>query len=339
MEPPERMAWDARVSAMGGHLLQSWSWGELKRQFGWSAERISAGTACAQVLFRTVPGGLGSLAYVPRGPAADLGDVEGVRALLEALRPAARKRRAICLKVEPNCEETPDLEGGLRAMGFRTSPQAVQPRRTILVDLEGSPEAVLERMKQKTRYNIRLAERKGVTVRSGSEADLPAFYRMMGVTAERDRFDVHSEAYYAAAHRLLVQAGRGELLLAEHEGRLLAGVVAMAFGDTACYMYGASSDEGRNLMPTYLLQWEAMRWAQEQGYRWYDLWGVPDEDEAVLEAQFADRSDGLWGVYRFKRGFGGRLVRTAGAWDLIYAPVRYRLYTLALRWMGRGQAG
>lgn len=338
-ETPERAAWDARVSAAGGHLLQSWAWGELKTQFGWGVERVAAGAACAQVLFRAAPGGLGCLAYVPRGPAAAFGDGAGVRALLEAIRPSARKRRAICLKVEPNCEETPALEGLLRAMAFRPSPQTVQPRRTILVDLEGTPETVLERMKQKTRYNIRLAERKGVTIRAGTETDLPAFYQLMEVTAERDRFAVHSEAYYTAAHRLMVPAGQGRLLLAEHEGQLLAGLVAIAFGDTACYMYGASSDEGRNLMPTYLLQWEAMRWAREQGCRWYDLWGVPDEEEAVLEAQFADRSDGLWGVYRFKRGFGGRLMRTAGAWDLVYAPLRYRMYEMALHWMERGQAG
>ena len=340
VESPERAAWDARVSAApGGHVLQSWAWGELKSQFGWGVERVAAGTACAQVLFRALPGGLGSLAYVPRGPAADFGDAASVRALLEAIVPAVRKRRAICLKVEPNREEGPALEATLRALAFRPSPQAVQPRRTILVDLEGPPEAVLERMKQKTRYNVRLAERKGVIVRAGDEGDLPAFYRLMEVTAERDRFAVHSEAYYAAAHRLFVPAGQGRLLLAEHEGQLLAGLVALAFGDTACYMYGASSDEGRNLMPTYVLQWEAMRWAKERGCRLYDLWGVPDEEEAVLEAQFADRSDGLWGVYRFKRGFGGRLVRTAGAWDLVYAPLRYRMYTLALRWLGRGPVG
>lgn len=112
-ETPARAAWDARVSAAGGHLLQSWAWGELKVQFGWGVERVAAGAACAQVLFRAAPGGLGSLAYVPRGPAADFGDGAGVRALLEAIRPSARKRRAICLKVEPNCEETPALEGAL----------------------------------------------------------------------------------------------------------------------------------------------------------------------------------------------------------------------------------
>jgi lipid II:glycine glycyltransferase (peptidoglycan interpeptide bridge formation enzyme) len=215
----------------------------------------------------------------------------------------------------------------------------VQPRRTLVVDLQGEAEVLLGRMKQKTRYNVRLAERKGVRVRAGGEADLPAFYRLMEETARRDGFAVHSGAYYEAAHELFVSRGRGCLLLAEHEGHLLAGLVAMAFGQTACYMYGASSGEGRELMPTYLLQWEAMLWAREQGCLTYDLWGVPDADEETLEAGFTSRSDGLWGVYRFKRGFGGRLVRTIGAWDLVYAPLRYRLYTLALALRERAAPG
>jgi peptidoglycan pentaglycine glycine transferase (the first glycine) len=193
-------------------------------------------------------------------------------------------------------------------------------------------------MKQKTRYNIRLAGRKGVTVREGDEADLPAFYHLMKVTAERDGFGIHSREYYETVHRLLVPADQGRLLLAEYEGQLLAGLVATAFGQRACYMYGASSDEHRNLMPSYLLQWEAMLWARERGCRSYDLWGVPDEDEETLEAEFAQRNDGLWGVYRFKRGFGGRVVRTIGAWDLVYAPLRYRLYTLAVGWLNLRQA-
>jgi lipid II:glycine glycyltransferase (peptidoglycan interpeptide bridge formation enzyme) len=160
----------------------------------------------------------------------------------------------------------------------------------------------------------------------------------METTAQRDGFGIHTRAYYEAAHHLFVEAGQGQLLLAEYEGQLLAGLVVLGVGDgggTACYMYGASSDEHRNLMPTYRLQWEAMLWAKEQGFQEYDLWGVPDEDEATLEAGFTKRNDGLWGVYRFKRGFGGRLVRTAGAWDLVYAPLRYRLYSAAVAWRDR----
>ncbi len=332
----EQAAWDERVAAAPrGHLLQSWAWGELKARFGWRVRRVAVGAACAQVLFRPLPAGLGTIAYVPKGPAADFGDRAALESLLEAIGPLARQQRAICLKIEPNLEDGPEAAALLRALDFRPSPQTVQPRRTLLVDLTAAPEAILARMKSKTRYNIRLAGRKGVTVRPGDEGDLPAFYRLMEITARRDGFGLHSRAYYEAVYRLFIAPGRGRLLLAEYEGQLLAGLVVLAFGDTAIYMYGASADEHRNRMPTYLLQWEAMRWAKAQGCRTYDLWGVPDEDEALLEAEFTRRRDGLWGVYRFKRGFGGRLTRSIGAWDRVYAPLRYRLYSLAVRRRGK----
>jgi lipid II:glycine glycyltransferase (peptidoglycan interpeptide bridge formation enzyme) len=299
------------------------------------------GHACAQVLYRDLPGGLGTIAYVPKGPLVDYDDLPSFRALLDAIQPLARQQRAVALKVEPDEEGSPVLIQKLKSLGFRPSPQTVQPRRTILVDLDAEPDELLRRMKQKTRYNVRLAGRKGVTIRPGDESDLPAFYRLMETTAQRDGFGIHAPAYYETVHRLFVPSGQGNLLLAEVDGQLLAGLVvlAAACGATACYMYGASSDEHRNLMPTYLLQWEAMLWAREQGCRFYDLWGVPDHDEETLEAGFTRRNDGLWGVYRFKRGFGGRLARSVGAWDLVYAPVRYRLYATAVGWLQQRQAG
>lgn len=336
-----RPAWDELVATTpGGHVLQSWAWGELKAGFGWRVQRLAVEGALAQVLFRSLPGGLGTIAYVPKGPLVDYSDGSSFRSLLDAIRPLSRKERALCLKIEPDMEDDPALTEQLQAFGFRSSPQEVQPRRTILVDLTPDPEELLRRMKQKTRYNIRLAARKGVTVRAGSEADLAPFYELMETTAQRDGFGIHTRAYYEAAHQLFVPAGQGRLLLAEYEGQLLAGLVVLGVGGgTACYMYGASSDEHRNLMPTYALQWEAMLWAKEQGHLAYDLWGVPDKDEETLEAGFTQRNDGLWGVYRFKRGFGGQLVRTAGAWDLVYAPLRYRLYLAAVSWLARRQAG
>jgi lipid II:glycine glycyltransferase (peptidoglycan interpeptide bridge formation enzyme) len=337
-QPGDAKAWDDLVCNSGGHVLQSWAWGELKAQFDWRVQRISLGDAGAQVLYRNLPGGLGTIAYVPKGPLLDADSRDALQNLLSAIQPLAKQRRAICLKIEPDEEEDPALIEQLKSLGFRASPQPVQPRRTILVDLDAEPDELLKRMKQKTRYNVRLAGRKGVTVRAGDESDLPAFYRLMEVTAERDGFGIHTQAYYEAVHHLFMPSGQGCLLLAEHDGHLLAGLVALASGATACYMYGASSSEGRNLMPTYLLQWKAMLWARERGYHGYDLWGVPDEDEPTLEAEFTERSDGLWGVYRFKRGFGGHLVRSVGAWDLVYEPLRYRLYTAALGWLGRGQA-
>jgi lipid II:glycine glycyltransferase (peptidoglycan interpeptide bridge formation enzyme) len=208
--------------------------------------------------------------------------------------------------------------------GFEGAADPVQPRRTVVISLDGGEEDWLARMKQKTRYNIRLAEKKEIVVQPSRDVD--TFYALMQTTGQRDGFGVHSREYFQKAFDLFEARGLCTLLIAEYEGRPLAGLMAFARGSRAWYFYGASNDEERNRMPTYLLQWEAMRWAKSRGCTSYDLWGVPDADEEALEAGFSDRSDGLWGVYRFKRGFGGVLLRSAGAWDRSYIPLVYPLY-------------
>jgi len=182
-------------------------------------------------------------------------------------------------------------------------------------------------MKPKTRYNIRLAERKGVTVREGTEEDVQTFYRLSQVTSLRDDFPIHKEQYYLDAYRTFVPAGLARLFMAEYGGEPLAGLMAFAFGRTAWYMYGASSNRQRNLMPNHLLQWSAIQWAKARGCETYDFWGIPDE--IGLDPSQADvaheRSDGLWGVYRFKEGFGGSIVRYLGAYDCVYWKPVYAL--------------
>ena len=333
---PQPHAWDNFVvEHAAAHVLQTSPWGALKAQFGWADERVGlarAGrlVAGAQVLYRRLPAGLGRLAYVPRGPLVDWAAEEQMAALLDALDHAARSRGAIALTIEPDLPDEPVHRARLQASGFRPSPLAsIQPRRTILVDVSPDEDSILAAMKSKTRYNVRLAARKGVTVREAGEADLPAFHALMAATAGRDRFGVHAPAYYEAAYRLFVPRDWARMLLAEVEGEPVAALVVFALAPRAWYFYGASGDAHREKMPTYLLQWEAMRWARSMGCTTYDLWGVPDEDEETLEAEFTHRQDGLWGVYRFKRGFGGHLLRTVGAWDRVYAPSRYRLY----QWM------
>jgi len=341
-QPVSEEEWNSFVAAQGGHILQSWAWGQLKASFGWQAvrvvlEREGRPVAGAQVLFRPFLGA--SIAYVPKGPIVDLADREATEELLAALHRLARRRRAIFLKIEPDLADDPALARRLEGYGFRPSPQTIQPRRTILVDLTPDPEAILARMKPKTRYNIRLARRKEVAVREGTEADLDVFYHLMQLTGRRDGFPIHSREYYEAAYRLFVPAGLAKLFLASYRGQVLAGLMAFAWGRRAWYMYGASSDEHRNRMPNHLLQWEAIGWAKEKGCLTYDLWGIPDEDEEVLEKEFLKRSGGLWGVYRFKRGFGGRVVRFLGAYDYIYSPLLYRLYNQAIAWRrARGRA-
>ena len=328
--------WDHFVTGHAdSHLLQTTPWGALKARFGWADERVGLVlgdelVAGAQVLYRRLPAGLGHLAYVPKGPLVNWADEGQVTSLLAALDRTARARRALALTIEPDLTDEPIHRERLRTLGFRPAPfSAIQPRRTIVVDISPGEAEILAAMKSKTRYNVRLAARKGVTVRAASEADLPAFHALMAATAARDQFGVHSPAYYEAAYRLFVPRNQARVLLAEVDREPVAALMVFALPPRAWYFYGASGDVHREKMPTYLLQWEAMRWAKSLGCTTYDLWGVPDEEEQKLEAEFTQRRDGLWGVYRFKRGFGGRLVSSVGAWDRVYAPARYRLY----RWM------
>ncbi len=322
--------WDQFITRYPeAHLLQTAAWGELKSAFGWQAQRIAVGDCGAQVLFRRLGAGL-SLAYIPKGP---LG--ESWASLWPEVDALCRSRRAVFLKVEPDYWSPlpPDFTDR-QLPDFRPSPQEIQPPRTVVVDLCGEEEEILARMKQKTRYNIRLAEKKGVSVRAWD--DLEGFHGLMTVTGQRDGFGVHAPGYYRCAYDRFAPQGDCRLLVAEFAGQPLAALMVFARGRRAWYFYGASNDQERNRMPTYLLQWEAMRWARGRGCQEYDLWGVPDAQEEALEASFEGRSDGLWGVYRFKRGFGGRVLRAAGAWDRVYQPALYAAYRW---WAGRRKAG
>jgi lipid II:glycine glycyltransferase (peptidoglycan interpeptide bridge formation enzyme) len=337
--PPAK--WDAFVEQHPyGHFLQTTMWGELKSAHGWRTLRASLVNANAElvggsvVLFRRLPFGLGTLAYVPRGPVVNWDERELATAVLRTTSKLARSRGAIGLVIEPDLLDTPSDQRTLREARLFPVDLHVQPRRTIWVNLDVEEEVdILALMKQKTRYNVGLSKRKGVTVRAGTPDDLPSFYAMMQTTADRNIFSIHPLAYYQSFLQLFASGSNpiGSLLVAEHEGRALAGMITVALGKRATYLYGASSNDSRDLMPTYLLQWEAMRWARARGCVTYDLWGVPDEDEPVLEAQFKDRDDGLWGVYRFKRGFGGQVVRHIGAWAQVYSPLRWWLFNQARR--------
>ncbi|MGD8996700.1 MAG: peptidoglycan bridge formation glycyltransferase FemA/FemB family protein [Anaerolineae bacterium] len=329
--------WDGFVAhRFRGHILQTSPWGALKAQFGWyhtrvGLERGEGLVAGAQILLRRLPGGLGRLAYVPKGPLVDWAQEGQIEQLLPALDQAARSHGAIALTVEPDLPDEPAHAERLRAMGFRASSfPPVQPRHTLIIDITADEDDILLAMKSKTRYNIRLAGRRGVTVRQGSEADTSTFNALLAATAARAEFGIHKPAYYEEAYWLFVPRGWARLLLAEVGGDPVAGLMVFALPPRSWYFYGASTSAHREKMPTYLLQWEAIRWARSIGCATYDLWGIPDEDQETLEDQFTERSDGLWGVYRFKRGFGGQFVRATGAWDRVYAPLRYQLVSWAL---------
>ncbi len=313
------------------HVLQTAEWGELKSAYDWKPIRIISDEVGAQILFRKLPLGF-TLAYIPKPVFGERlpPDNHPFWTELDAI---CAKKRTVFLKIEPDVWEFSDSpESHLstyRPPAFILSPHNIQPPRTIIISLAGSEEDILARMKQKCRYNVRLAEKKGVSVRFWD--DLDSFYRLMQVTGGRDGFGVHSLSYYRRAYELFHPVGLAELLVAEFEGKPLAALMIFANGANSWYLYGASNDEERNRMPTYLLQWQAIKWARERGCTHYDLWGVPDVEEMTLESQFETRQDGLWGVYRFKRGFGGTVWRAAQALDKVYLPLLYRLYLWRMR--------
>lgn len=340
----DRKTWNAMVSGMPQlHLLQTWEWGEVKSKFGWQAfhkvwREEGEVAAAALVLERSVSlGGLPvrlRMHYSPKGPLlVDWEDAELRRRVLEDLADFARERGAFLLKIDPDVpvgvgepgeEDAREIEIGklvtrdLEAAGWQFSNEQVQFRNTVHIDLFPEEDDLLMAMKSKTRYNVRLAGRRGVTVRRGDKHDLEMLYEMYAETAVRDGFAIRGEDYYQQVWHTFLDAGMLVPLIAEVESEPISGLMLFVFGGVSWYLYGMSRDVHRNLMPTYLLQWEAIRVSKEWGCQVYDLWGAPD---------VFDENDSLWGVYRFKKGLGGQVIRTIGAWDLPLRPAVFSLYT------------
>lgn len=341
--------WDPFVARHPyGHLLQSSRWGALKARFGWQVTRVALHethtiVAGAQILLRRTPWGQ-NFAYVPRGPVIDWSRADLVAALLPAIAQAARRQRAYLLRLEPELVDDPAWAQCLAGHGLSPSPETVQPRSTVHIDLTAGSDEILARMKQKWRYNVRLAARKGVQVRHATRADLPAIQDLLLLTGKRDGFGIHSADYYYAAFDLFVPSGLATWLLAEYAGELLAAIAVFALGSRAWYLWGASGNSQRNLMPNHALQWAAIEWAKQQGCTTYDLWGIPDEvgvrySQGTLAADTEDdagQDEGLWGVWRFKQGFGGRVVRYVGAWDQVLSRPGHWLHRLGRRYQRHG---
>lgn len=298
-------------------LLQNPAWGDLKARFGWEPDYVANGSGGAMVLFRKLPLER-TIAYIPRGP---VGTDPG--ALWKDVHALCRKHHAVFLRVEPDQREgTPEGEMIAASMsGFRPAFSTIQPPRTIMVSLEGTEEEILARMNQKTRYNIRLSQKKDLVCRETTDAE--TFHALMEQTGERDTFGIHSTAYYQTCINAFAPLGMVRILQAEYQGQPIAALMLFIQGKRGYYLYGASSNAERNRMPNHLLQWRAIQICKAAGCTEYDLWGIPDEDEETLEAQFQERQDGLWPVYRFKRGFGGKVVRMLGSFDYVYHPLLY----------------
>lgn len=348
--------WNSLLSKLPNpHFLQTVEWGQVKFEGGWqplyavwSETEFLVSTepynlqpsnvkAAALILKRTIiRRGFAArlcILYCPKGPNLDWADAPLRQRVFDDLQSLARRQGAIFLKCDPDVllgRGVPGTENDLlepvgqavqaelSARGWRYSGEQIQFKNTVLLDVSASEEAMLARMKQKTRYNVRLAEKKGVHVRVGASADFGMLYKMYAETSVRDGFVIRDERYYQTVWTRFTQQGLAEPLIAEVAGEAVAAVFLFAFAGRAYYVYGMSRDAHREKMPTYLLQWEAMKWAKARDCSVYDLWGAPD---------VFDERDSMWGVFRFKEGLGGQVVRTLGAWDFVPNPLWYALYT------------
>ncbi|CAG0936282.1 peptidoglycan pentaglycine glycine transferase (the first glycine) [Thermoflexales bacterium] len=303
------------------HILQTWDWGQFKSRWGWIPRYFlnEERTAAALLLRRTFSPLKLNILYVPKGPALDYGDAALVDRVLGELIAIARRDHALFIKIDPDLPQ-PD-RAILLDRGWRASAEQIQFRNTMLIDLTRSEDELLAALKPKTRYNVRLAQKKGVTVRSGELSDLELLYRLYADTAQRDGFIIRPIAYYRDAWGSFIRSGLAHPLIALVDQEPVAGLILFHFADRAWYMYGMSSNLQREKMPNHLLQWEAMRWAKSQGCAVYDLWGAPDE---------LNETDAMWGVYKFKEGLGAEFAPHVGAYDFVISPLGYWLYTQAM---------
>jgi lipid II:glycine glycyltransferase (peptidoglycan interpeptide bridge formation enzyme) len=329
----QRERWNHFVSTSPwGHLMQAWEWGEFKAALGWQVERVAVErngqiVAGAQVLLRRLPLLPLTIAYVPKGPLVDLADALAAAALFAAVHQVARRRRALFTRIEPNALDDEQVHAMLRRCGFRPTAQTNQPRSSIVIDLSVGEAALLANLSRTTRKLIRRAARHGVEIVQGGADDLGDFFAMISTTSELKGFPVHDEQFYKQAWQTFHARDAVQLLLAKHAGRVVAAKMICVFGDRSMHLWGGTSDAARDLHASYLLQWEAIKWAMARGCRTCDLWGIPDQAGALLRAGQAlpDRQDGLWGVYTFKRGFGGQVEYYVGAYDYPYWRLLYRL--------------
>jgi len=326
-----RERYDAFIrSASRPSFLQSWNWGEVKRRTGWLPLRVVLEddgriVAAALLLARAVPLIRRPLLYCPRGPVVDFRDQATVRALFDGIREVARSRGAFMLKIDPPVRaEEREVRALLEKLGFRRLAggknfESIQPRFVMRLRLDKDLDSLLADCTPKTRYNIRYAQRKGVTVRTSTdERDLARFYEILEVTARRNGFGIRDFSYYRDLMELMIRPGSARLFLAEYQGQLLAGAISFICGDTVWYVYGASSNERRNLQPNYALQWAMISWAHAEGCRIYDFRGVSGD---------LNPENPLYGLYRFKRGFNPELVEYLGEFDLVYNRLYYHLWT------------
>lgn len=314
--------WDRdAVQSRFGHVLQSEAWGRIRASQGWTPEqlRIADPLPVALILWRRLPLGQ-RIGYVPRGPVFDHDDPSQLERALDRLAALARERGAIFVKVDPELDAgRRDALAAYARHGFFRSRQDVQPVvATLEVDLCRPEEEILKSFDKDTRWSVRTAEKRGVRVEErGDDASLREVVALYEETGRRGDFITRGSSYYSRVWRELIDAGHATLYAASVDGAIAAAAVILWCGERALYMYGASGDAARKSYAAYALQWHAMCAAIRRGSRRYDLGGVPSDPDA---------SHPQYGLYLFKKGFGGTQRVFAGAYDVAPSRGRYRAW-------------
>ncbi len=278
--------------------------------------------AAAQFLRRAIPRTPFGIGYLPKGPLLDPTNLALAAEVLAGIEKEARRQRCLFVKLDPDILASESaFVRLLEARGWQRG-EPIQFPNSAALDLRPDEATLLAEMKSKTRYNIRLAERRGVSVQAGGPEHFDSFYRMYAETSQRDGFLIRPADYYLDLWRDFHARGLAHLLLAWVEGQAVAGMLLFHFGPRVWYFYGASTDQHRSAMPNYALQWAAIQWAKAQGATEYDLWGAPTD--------LSDPDDSMAGVWRFKEGFNPTFREQIGAWDFPAFGLGYRLYSQVL---------
>jgi lipid II:glycine glycyltransferase (peptidoglycan interpeptide bridge formation enzyme) len=321
----QRDEYDKIIAAQSdAHVFQSYEWGEVKAA-SWRPRRFlikSNGEYIGgwQLLERYIKQIRRTIFYIPCGPAADLSNTELTEAFAAKIKELAKEKKAVFIKLDPPVEDKrTEVKTALKAAGFKQAVEeaggfeGIQPRCVMHMDIKGTEDEILARMTEKWRYNIRLAARKGVTVRLGeSDADIQAFYKILEVTGKRDGFLIRSLGYFKTMYKVMAPRDMMRLFIAEYEGQPIAATIALSFSDKCWYVYGASGNERRNLMPNHALQWAMIKWAREKGCPVYDFRGIPCD---------MSPEHPLHGLVRFKKGFGAYPVKYVGEYEMTFAPM------------------
>ena len=322
ISPKDKNAYDKLAT----HVIQSWEWGEFRKKMGTDIARLGeySGnklTSAYQLTFHPVPFFKNvTIGYFPKGPMP-------TKTMLNALVDLGAQKKAAFIKIEPLQQASGQTRDKLLSLGLVESKKSLFTKYNFLVDLTQSEENLLSKMHQKTRYNIKLAQKKGVKVDdSTADSDFKTYLKLYFETTKRQKYFGHSPAYHQKVWETLKPAKMARVLIAQYQKKPLVAWMLLNFGDTLYYPYGGSSLEHKEVMASNLVAWEAIRMGKKLNFKTFDMWGALPPD--------ADKTNPWYGFHRFKDGYGGKHVEYIGTYDLVLRPRLYTALNLAdkVRW-------